>query len=269
MLPSSILAIILYLVAASLFAWRLCRAVSVSKTSRNTGIAVGLLATAVHAGILYRKIFTEAGLNLGFYNAMSLVGWLIAVMLLLTSLRRPVENLGIALLPLAALSLGLETTLYSDPIFLQHSPWPLQAHIVLSIMAFSLLNIAAAQALVLATQEHHLRNKHLGGWIRALPPLQTMEALLFQMIGVGFVLLSLSILSGMIFLENIFAQHLVHKTVFALTAWVVFAVLLWGRWRFGWRGRTAIRWTLGGFVSLLLAYFGTKLVLELILHRIG
>ncbi|MDQ3797635.1 MAG: cytochrome c biogenesis protein CcsA [Pseudomonadota bacterium] len=91
---------------------------------------------------------------------------------------------------------------------------------------------------------------------------------MFQFIAVGFVLLSLALLTGFAFLHDIFAQHLVHKTVLSIAAWIVFAILLWGRWRFGWRGRTAIRWTLGGVFVLMLAYFGSKLVLELVLHRV-
>ena len=85
------------------------------------------------------------------------------------------------------------------------------------------------------------------------------------MLTAGFILLTLSLLTGAIFLENIFAQHLVHKTSLSLLAWIVFAILLWGRWRSGWRGRRAIRWTLGGFSVLVLAYIGSKLVLELVL----
>ena len=94
-----------------------------------------------------------------------------------------------------------------------------------------------------------------------------METLLFQMIGAGFILLSVTLFSGFLFLQDLFAQHVAHKTVLSLIAWCVFAMLLWGRWRFGWRGQTAIRWTLSGFVFLVLAFFGSKLVLELILQR--
>ena len=103
--------------------------------------------------------------------------------------------------------------------------------------------------------------------VRTLPPLEVMERLLFQMIGTGFALLSAALLTGIVFLEDIFAQHLVHKTVLSIVSWMIFGILLWGRWRFGWRGRTAIRWTLSGFLFLILAYFGSKLVLELILQR--
>jgi ABC-type uncharacterized transport system permease subunit len=141
------------------------------------------------------------------------------------------------------------------------------AHILLSILAYSVLSIGALQAVLLAVQEKHLREKRPGGFIRALPPLQTMETLLFRMIGAGFILLSLALVSGALFVQDLFAQHLVHKTVLSIVAWAVFAILLWGRQRFGWRGRTAIRWTLSGFFSLMLAYFGSKWVLEVVLGR--
>jgi ABC-type uncharacterized transport system permease subunit len=136
-----------------------------------------------------------------------------------------------------------------------------------SILAYSLLSIAAVHAVLLAIQDKHLRNKRPGGFIRALPPLQTMESLLFQMIALGLFLLSLSLISGAIYIDDMFSQHIVHKTILSIIAWVVFATLLWGRWRFGWRGAVAIRWTLSGFFVLLLAYIGTKGVLEFVFHR--
>ena len=94
-----------------------------------------------------------------------------------------------------------------------------------------------------------------------------MESLLFEMIAAGFILLTLALISGFAFLQNMFAQHLVHKTVLSTLAWLVFGGLLLGRFRYGWRGRTAIIWTLSGFVILILAYFGSKAVLELMLLR--
>jgi ABC-type uncharacterized transport system permease subunit len=120
---------------------------------------------------------------------------------------------------------------------------------------------------LMTLNRYRLRHRQPGGFLRGIPPLTTMEALLFQMIGAGFVLLTITLVSGLFFLEDFFAQHLVHKVTLSFVAWGVFGVLLWGRWRFGWRGRTAIRWTLSGFAFLVLAYFGSKLVLELILQR--
>jgi len=178
-----------------------------------------------------------------------------------------VENLGIAVLPLAAAGLALQWLLPSPVNHLTHASIGLDIHILLSIASYSLLAVAAVQAILLAVQDHHLRNRKPAGFIRALPPLETMENLLFRLIGVGYILLSLSLVSGVHFLDNIFAQHIVHKTVLSIVAWIVFTTLLWGRWRSGWRGRVAIRWTLLGFAILMLAYFGSKLVQELILHR--
>ena len=98
--------------------------------------------------------------------------------------------------------------------------------------------------------------------------MQVMEEVLVQLLWLGFFLLSLSLATGMMFVHNIFAQHISHKTVLSIMAWCVFAILLWGRWSWGWRGRQLIRWTLGGFALLVLAYFGSKFVYELILKRV-
>ncbi|MDN5869127.1 MAG: cytochrome c biogenesis protein CcsA [Nitrococcus sp.] len=234
---------------------------------RSASLMLALLAVAMHAMQVYQTTWTAAGLNLSFFNAASLIGWLMAALLLLATLRQPVENLGIVILPVAAatalLSLIFGRSYASSVPIGVNIEW----HILFSMVAYSLLGIAAAQALLLWVQEYHLRNRHPGGFIRRLPPLQTMEGMLFQLLRLGFVVLTISLITGALSLDNIFAQHLVHKTVLSITAWVVFGVLLFGRWRFGWRGRTAIRWTLGGFFSLMLAYFGTKLVLQFILHR--
>ncbi|MFN2310052.1 MAG: inner membrane protein YpjD [Gammaproteobacteria bacterium] len=260
-----ILAIFLYLASSLLFAVRLARHDLAGSVSRNTALILGLLATLLHGTAMYPVLVTPNGLNLGFFNAASLVGWLTALLLLTSSLRQPLENIGIALLPTAALSIALMFAYPSQHVLSEGSHWQLDLHILLSILAYSLLVIAVLQAMLLAMQDHQLRNRHPGGLIRALPPLQTMETLLIQLISTGFILLSLALLTGLLFLEDIFAQHLVHKTVLSLVAWGVFATLLWGHWRFGWRGRTVTRWTLGGFLFLMLAYFGTKLVLELLL----
>ena len=145
--------------------------------------------------------------------------------------------------------------------------WEMSTHIFSSIIAYSLLNIAALQAIFLAIQDQQLRSHHPKRLMLALPPLQAMETLLFQMIAAGIFFLTVSLASGFIFVENLFAQHLVHKTVLSIFAWFIFSGLLVGRLRYGWRGNIAIKWTLIGFVLLLLAYFGSKMVIELILKR--
>ncbi len=210
-------------------------------------------------------IYTKQGFQFGLFHIGSALAWAINLLVLLSSLRKPLQNLFVLQFPLSALIVVLS-------LFIPSSAAPMQVHagigthILVSILAYSLLTIATLQALSLAFQNYQLKHKHPTGLVRLLPPLQTMESLLFELLWAGELLLTLSIISGMIFIEDMFAQHLAHKTVLTIIAWVVYGVLLWGRHRLGWRGNTAIRWTLGGFCALMLAYFGSKLVLELILH---
>src|SRR3990172_3140990 len=169
------LAIILYLVTGVLLGIRLSR-VSTAQSSKLELIALGLIAVLLHGIVLYHWIITQEGLNLSFFNATSLITWLIALLLLITALTKPVENLGIVLLPLAALTLLLEVVFPSKHIFsFAAGQGGLDAHILISIFAASLLSIAAVQAGLLAIQEMHLHEKHPGGFIRALPPLKTGE----------------------------------------------------------------------------------------------
>ena len=262
-----ILAIALYLSASGVFSLRLARQGDAPPVGRSAALALGLLAIAVHAVLLWGQTVLPQGLNLGFFNAVSLVTWFMAALILLAALRKPVENLAIVILPVSAVALILSTLFAPAAPTGGNVPLGLEAHILSSILAYSLLSIAALQAVVLAYQDHHLHNRHPEGLVRLLPPLRVMESILFQMLWLGVGLLSLSLVTGAIFLDDIFSQHLVHKTTLSIAAWLVFAILLFGRWRYGWRGRVAIRWTLGGFIALMLAYFGTKLVLEMILFR--
>lgn len=234
---------------------------------RNLGIGLGFGALALHAVMLYHGLFTLGGLNMSFFNAVSLAAWTAAGLLLISALSKPVENLAILALPVAAITVLLDLRFPGSRLLSSDSDWELRLHVLSSMLAYSLLTLASAQAILLAIQDAQLRRHRPGGFVRALPPLQTMESLLFEMIGVGFVLLSVALVSGFIYLDDMFAQHVVHKTVLSIVAWVTFAMLLWGRFRFGWRGRKAIRWTLIGFAVLMLAYFGSKAVIELILKR--
>jgi ABC-type uncharacterized transport system permease subunit len=223
--------------------------------------------------VLFHSIYTalvahqNAAFNISFFSMASLISLIIAVLLLLATLTKPVENLGILLFPLTALMLALELTLPEKQRVLDTHSWQMNAHIMASIIAFSLLNIAALQAILLAVQNQQLKSHPPKRYIQSMPPLQIMESLLFQMIAAGLFFLSIALVSGFIFLEDIFAQHLAHKTFLSIIAWLIFSSLLLGRRYYGWRGWTAIKWTLLGFLFLLLAYFGSKLVLEIILHR--
>lgn len=235
--------------------------------SRRYALTPAWCATTLHT--LYTAIMVNhnAGFNFSFFSMLSLVSLIVALLLLFATLTKPVENLGIFLFPVTALMLALELCFPEQQRSLDTYGWKMTTHILSSIIAFSLLNFAAMQAILLVIQNQQLKSHPPKRYIQSLPPLQSMESLLFQMIAAGVFFLSISLGSGFIFLEDIFAQHLAHKTIFSIAAWLIFSGLLYGRSRYGWRGSTAIKWTLLGFVFLLLAYFGSKLVMELILHR--
>ena len=227
---------------------------------------LGALAVIAQGSALFFQLLTPLGLSLDFFSAASLIAVAVISLTLLACLRIPVENLLMLLFPLGAVTALLAQFAPPGTVPLVNEEPGILAHILLSILAYGLFTIAVFQALLLLLQDHQLKHKHPSGLIRNFPPLQTMESLLFGFLWAGWGLLSLSLLSGWLFLDNLFAQHLVHKTLLSCVAWVVFGLLLWGRTRLGWRGHKAIRWTLAGFCLLMLAYFGSKRVREFILH---
>jgi ABC-type uncharacterized transport system permease subunit len=258
-----IVSVILYL-TASIYIFRELQADRPHRLSTRIAWA----AAFGHAAYSSSMFLQSGGVNFSFFNTASLVSLLVVLLLLSATFSHPVEKLGLGLYPLAAAMLVLDLSIPVKPHVLQDRSLPMDIHILASVVAFSLLNIAALLSILLAIQDRQLRSRHPRRFILSLPPLQTMETLLFQMIGTGVVFLSVSLLSGFMFIEDLFAQHLAHKTVLSILAWLVFCGLLLGRSRYGWRGETAIRWTLTGFAVLLLAYFGSKMVLEIILQRV-
>ncbi|MCG8432634.1 MAG: cytochrome c biogenesis protein CcsA [Gammaproteobacteria bacterium] len=265
---ASTFAILAYLGATTWLALRYRNIYSDSAlSSKNPALALCGIAILFHALFLQNTIFTPAGLNLSVANTLALVAWLVAVFIVFSAIRYATENLGLLIFPFTALTVGAAFIYRSQAAIIANTSWQLDMHILLSLSAYSLLTVAAVQALTLAYQDRQLRSRNPAGILAALPPLQDMETLLFQLLAAGFGLLSLALFSGLIFVHDLFAQHLVHKTTLSIAAWLIFGVLLWGRWKYGWRGRIAIRWTLAGFAVLALAYFGSKLVLEVILDR--
>lgn len=259
---SSISAIVLYLLAAGFQAQQ----IATRRSDFAKAIAiVGLIAVVCHSFSLRATLLSADGLNLGFFKVSSLISWLICAITLIAMIRRPLINLLVVLFPLAALAIIVSSQAPGTQTTLSDFNRGLLAHILLSVSAYAVLTIAAMQAALVAIQDLQLKHHHTRGIIQILPPLQLMETILFEVIWCGVLLLTASIVSGMIFLEDIFAQHLVHKTVLSIAAWLMFAILLWGHHQLGWRSKTAVRWTLSGFTILMLGYFGSKMVLELIL----
>ncbi|MCG6938854.1 MAG: cytochrome c biogenesis protein CcsA [Gammaproteobacteria bacterium] len=263
-------AIILYLACSALLFFSIKQ--TAGQTADKPGaltkkqiLLIGLAGLVLHSLALYHSMAIAEGINLGFFNALSLTSAVIVLLTLVAAWRYPVEILLTILLPIAAFTMSLDINSSTDHLLPANSSSGLIFHILASIIAYSVLALAALQAILLWIQNKLLHSHQPGGIIRLMPPLKNMEVLLFEVIVVGFIALTVSLGSGLIFLENMFAQHMVHKTVLSIFAWFVFLILLFGHWKLGWRGRTAIRWTLAGFVSLMLAYFGSKFVLEILL----
>jgi len=260
-LLSGLLASVLYLLGTVFQGQR----VFANKASRNQVFAVGFMAVAAHAVSAFGVIKTATGYHFGITEISTLITLSISLLVLISSLRKPLENLFLGLFPLAVVTILGSLTIASNyqPITMGFG---LASHILLSIVAYSLITIAAMQAAFLAFQNRQLKHHHASGLVSKFPPLQDMETFLFELLWVGEILLGLGIVAGFAFNEDIWAHAgIIHKTFFSILAWFVFAGLLWGRHRMGWRGQTAIRGTLTGFVLLLVGFYGSKFVIEYVL----
>ncbi|MCW5622916.1 MAG: cytochrome c biogenesis protein CcsA, partial [Burkholderiales bacterium] len=221
----------------------------------------------LHAWLLYRSVFVEDGIYLGVGSSISAIIWLTVLIYWLGSFYYHLQGLQVFVFGSAAV-LVLMPLLFPSAHPLPHTGFvAFRLHLLISMLAFSLLTIASLQAFMMALLERRLHAGALPPYLQSLPPLLSMEHLLFQIILAGFLLLTLTLGSGMIFSDELFGQPLrfTHKVVFGILAWTIFAALLSGRWIYGWRGRVALRWTLAGFMALVLAYIGSKFVLEILL----
>jgi ABC-type uncharacterized transport system permease subunit len=230
-------------------------------------LGFGLLALLCHAIVAWGSVTDVDGLSLGFYKISALIFLVINVSCVVLLFRRPLQNLLVVLFPLSAMSVLVSAFAPDTSAISTDLPAGMLLHIGSSILAYAVLTLAAAQAALVAAMDYQLRHRHTRGIVQILPPLQLMETMLFELLAVGVALLTIAILSGFIFIDDIFAQQLVHKTVLTILAWILFSVLLWGHRQLGWRSQTAVRFTLAGFATLMLAFFGSKLVLELILGK--
>jgi ABC-type uncharacterized transport system permease subunit len=228
-----------------------------------------LVPLGLHGALLYSEIFEPETLRFGFAHALSVMTFLAVALLWIESLFYRLDGMEPLVLPLAAIAVPLPALfpgLVSSGANAQAAAFKL--HLMLAMVAYSLFVIALLHAMVMMVAERQLHLKS-GFAAMNLPPLLTLEKLLFRVIGAAFFFLTLTLASGILFSEKLFGRPLTadHKTVFAVLSWITFGLLLAGRLLYGWRGRTALRWTLGGFVLLILAYVGSRFVLEVVLAR--
>jgi ABC-type uncharacterized transport system permease subunit len=228
-----------------------------------------VLPLALHAITLLDSSFAADGLHLGFGVAVSAILWLTVLIYWLGNFVYRLDGLQALVMPIAAAGALLPA------LFPEAQPLPntehfaFQVHLTIAIVAYSLFTIASLHVLLMTLLERHLHQGSMPAVLQRLPPLLTMEALLFRILWAGFALLTLTLVTGVAFSEELFgrAAKFNHKTVFGFASWLIFAALLGGRHFYGWRGRIAVRWTLAGFITLVLAYIGSKFVLQVILGR--
>lgn len=257
-------ALALYVTSTSMLYRNVGKSQQTETGTRPTTIwLIALAAVVLHGITLAASTFTPDGLNLAFFNSLSVTAWCTVAITLLWNTGRPVINIGLILFPLTASAL-LFAMLFGQQQSTRVDPG-LQWHVLTSVVAYSLLTMAAVQAILVRMQNRRLHNHRPGGFLQSLPPLTVMEKVLFQVLCATFLMLSLSLFTGFVFLDDLFAQRLVHKTTLSIIAWLIIAVLLAGHFLWGWRGQKASTLTIGAFVALLLGYFGSKLVIELIL----
>ena len=233
---------------------------------RMAAAAIAAIGVCVHTAALVQEHRMEplAALSLG--AVLALVALIIAVTAIIMSLRPRLRGIAAVLLGTAAL-LEAAFSEGARQFSIGRPGWELAFHVAMATTAFAFLTIGAILAVGQVLVERRLRSRRPLGWMKILTPIESVESGCFHSIRAGFMVLTLALVTGAFFIENLFAQHLVHKVVLAIIAWVVFGILLLGRWRFGWRGRKALHWTLAGYVLLGLSYFGSKLILEGVLGK--
>lgn len=230
---------------------------------------IGMLALTAHGLLIAQTIRHDGGVDFSLFKSSVLISWLIVFLLLGLNLKKQVQSLFLGVYPLAAFTIITALITHTPLRVVSDESYGVLSHIALSVTAYSLFSLAAIQASLLYFQNRQLKRNYNSPLVRNLPPLQTMESLLFEMVWAGVVMLILAILTGALFVENLFAQNLAHKTVFSLLSLLVFVALLVGRYTKGWRGITASRWTLAGCALLMVAFYGSKFALELVFRKGG
>ena len=260
----SLIAALLYLTSAALVFSKIFQRKPLKHVTE-LSLASSSVGILIHSLLIAHSYSVNQIIANDFFSMLSLVFLVISLLFYISSFSQAIEALAVIVFPCAAVAVSLNIGNALPVANASVLDTPLQIHIIFSILSYGLLTVAAFQAVFLSIQEKQLHNRQPSTLINCLPPLQLMEILLFRVLSLGLFLLTFALATGFIFLDDIFAQHLAHKTLLSILAWLVFATLLWGRHYLGWRGQQAVKWTHAGYISLMLAYFGSKFVLQLLL----
>ncbi len=228
------------------------------------------IALFAHAYFVWGSMFSHNMIFMGFGTALNMTTWLMLLMYWAGSFYHRLQGLQLLLFPWAVVSLVLCFFLPGQHMGYGATNLPFLVHLLASILAYSLFGVSTLLAILVWKLEHDLHKRNISPLVQFLPPLLGLEKLMFQSIGIGFMLLTISVLSGTVFSEYVFGQSFIwsHKSIFGIISWLIYAALIVGRMRFAWRGRTVAKWVIAGFICLMLAYIGSKFVLEVVLGRV-
>ncbi len=272
--------ILLHLIPATLYAvlglkfWRTCW----RESGKTQGDCISmrdrlilLAAIVIHGAALQQALFPGTEMRFGFGVALSLMVWLAICFYWVETLYTRLDGLHAVAMPAGAVATLVPLLFPGEHVLANAASPAFRAHFIIAMLAYSLFTLAALHAMLMSVASRELHNARFNRVLAGLPPLLTMESLLFRLISIAFVLLTLTLVSGVLFSESLFGKafRVDHKTVFAFISWLLFGALLFGRRVWGWRGRVALRWTLAGFVALMLAYVGSRFVVEVVLGRAG
>ena len=255
-MPLAIAAALAYLVPA----------VASSRLSQPVARGVFLLAWLCHAAVLAFGLLLGVP-HFGFGPALSVTAWLVAAVYMIESRVFPQLQTRWALCALGAAAVLLALVFPGNALHPATSPW-LPLHWALGIASYGLFGAAVAHAWFMTRTEDRIRlaaDPHSG------MPLLTIERLTFRFVAGGFILLSASLLVAILLGDSLYGASTGwkwnHKSIFSVLSWLTFAVLLIGRSQWGWRGKRAARVLYIGAGLLLLAYVGSRFVLEVVLGR--
>ena len=234
-----------------------------------TNILPAIIAAGSHGLLLFTSIFTNDAININLGLALSIVSWSVVVMFLMGLRKQPIATLGIIILPFATITVVLSTFFPGPDTILEHVNVIALSHTMIAIAAYALLTLAFCQAVLIIIQERHFQNKTAGPFFHTLPSMDLMESILFKIVIAGFTLLTITLISGSFFSQQIFGKPFTftHHTVLSSLGWIAFGALLIARYIWGWRGRAAAIWSISSFILLMLAYFGSRFVFEIILNK--
>ncbi len=239
-----------------------------SSAKRKLAAVLALIGLMLHIWAESQHWLVLTSPHISLLNILSLCALVtVAIPLSTFPMKNSLFDASLVVLPLSVLILIAEGTFYAPELQVTQGSGHITAHIITSVIAFGVLGIAGVYALFIELIDRLLRRHSFNKLVQTLPALDTLEEVLFHLIKAGFVVLTIALLTGLVYVNDLFGQHLAHKTILSIFAWLIFVLLLWGRWKRGWRGQVAVRMTLAGIALLLLSYFGSKLVLEIFLQR--